>query len=438
MSRLKELLQTREALVTKGLDLDKAMGGTPSVEQRKSMRDIEQELKELDTSIEDEKSTEEARGAIRTASAEGEAARAAARPSIYGDDPRSKREPVTPGELFIRSEAYAAWMNQFPNGAPAMGESRSAPVPLRTMSSILGMQHSTDKMRALITSDDASAGDLVYSLRRGLIEPGLWRPLTVRSLVTTLPVTTDTIEYVREASHTQNAGPVAEATALTGTSGTKPEGGLVFETVTDTVKTIAEWVPITRRILQDAPQLAGYIDDYLTMDLAEELEDQLISGSGSGENFTGILNTSGVLTQGTVANENNFDLIRRAKTKVRLQGRTNPTAILLNPEDSQDMDIAKSGSASAPYNYWGAGPFGAGNGPSFLWGIPVVESEAVAAGTALVGDFSKSILYDREATTITVGTANDDFIRNIVRVLAEMRAGFGVIRPKAFVIVTLG
>jgi hypothetical protein len=36
-----------------------------------------------------------------------------------------------------------------------------------------------------------------------------------------------------------------------------------------------------------------------------------------------------------------------------------------------------------------------------------------------------------------VGTAGDDFIRNIVWVLAEMRAGFGVLRPRAFAIADL-
>jgi HK97 family phage major capsid protein len=57
--------------------------------------------------------------------------------------------------------------------------------------------------------------------------------------------------------------------------------------------------------------------------------------------------------------------------------------------------------------------------------------------TALVGDFRRAMLFDRETTSISIGTAGDDFIRNLVRVLAELRAGFVVIRPAAFVAVTL-
>jgi hypothetical protein len=47
------------------------------------------------------------------------------------------------------------------------------------------------------------------------------------------------------------------------------------------------------------------------------------------------------------------------------------------------------------------------------------------------------MLFDQETTSISIGTAGDDFIRNLVRVLAEPRAGFVVIRPAAFVAVTL-
>jgi hypothetical protein len=38
---------------------------------------------------------------------------------------------------------------------------------------------------------------------------------------------------------------------------------------------------------------------------------------------------------------------------------------------------------------------------------------------------------------ISVGTVNDDFIKNLVRSLCEARAGFGVIGPLAFVRVAL-
>jgi HK97 family phage major capsid protein len=304
------------------------------------------------------------------------------------------------------------------------------------MGDFMGLRSATVKARALLTSVDTSAGDLTTPLHRGLIEPGLTRPLTVRDLVTVVPVQTDAIEYVKETSRVQAADVVAEATALTGTSGTKPEGGLVFDVVQDTVKTFAEWIPATKRILQDAVGLQSYINAYLVYDLARKLEDEILAGSGAGEHFRGVLNTPGIQTQTVQANENNFDSLRRAKAKIQLVARTSPTAVIMHPNDAAELDISKSGAAASPYNYWGAGPYAA-VGPVRLWGVPVIESDAIAENTALVGDFAKAILYDRESTTISVGTAGDDFVRNIVRILSELRAGFGVIRPTAFVTVSL-
>lgn len=423
MPDLESLKRQRDEIVEAGTRLDAAMSGDGTIEQRNQLRRMTLRLAGVDKAI-----AEEA----------GMADDGHMRASLYGEegaaDPNSG---LTPGEVFIRSEAYRQWTENFPSGGPAYGDSKSGTVGYRAMAGLLGLRTPTAKMRTLITSADTSAGDLVSPLHRGLVEPGLTRPLTLRQLVTVLPISTDSIEYVKETGRVQAAAPVAEATALTGTSGTKPEGGLTFDIVVDTVKTLAIWVPATKRILQDAPQLQSYINEYIINDLGRELEDQMLSGSGSGKDFRGILNTPGVLTQTLQTDENNFDSIRRAKYQVVTTARTTPTAVVLHPEDATKMDIAKSGAPSAPYNYWGTGPFGPGNGPGSLWGMRVVESDALSAGTALVGDFGKALLYDRESVTLSVGTVNDDYIRNLVRMLGELRAGFGVLRPSAFCTVAL-
>jgi hypothetical protein len=91
------------------------------------------------------------------------------------------------------------------------------------------------------------------------LEPGLVRPPSPVQLVTVLPTSSDTIEYVKEVSRENVAAPVAEATALTGASGTKPEGGIVFDVVTEPISTIAVWVPGTRRIVADAAELEANV-----------------------------------------------------------------------------------------------------------------------------------------------------------------------------------
>lgn len=456
---LNEAISARQALVDEAQTIVKPhleAHTQPEGDDATKLRTLDEQFKELDAKIVAAEQKNKGGELMDAFAGRAEALdkalkheRDGERPDLYrsGGDEVDEwlKTAITPGERFVASRGYADWIKRFPGGAPSFQATQfSEAEDVGAYRTMLGLQDSTAKLRGLLTpekfrslvfSDSSSdprgsAGSLVNSLRRGLLEPGLTRPLTVRDLVSTLPVSTDVIEYVKEKSRLQNAAPVEEAEALTGSTGTKPEGGLEFQVITDTVKTIAEWVPITKRILSDAPQLRSYIDSYLTYDLALELEDQIVAGSGSGEDFTGILNTAGVLTQTGAATS--IDDLRAAKRKVRVGGRTNPNAVLMTPADIEtEIDTAKD----TTLNYLGQSPF-AYNGNDRIWGMPIIETEALDDGTAIVGDFSRAILFDRESTNISVGTADDDFIRNIVRVLAELRAGFGVIRPRAFCVVT--
>jgi HK97 family phage major capsid protein len=77
-------------------------------------------------------------------------------------------------------------------------------------------------MKALLTgASDTSAGAMVFSDRAPFVgRPGR-RELTLRDLISVVPTESDTIEFAKWNSETNAAAPVAEATALGGTTGTK-------------------------------------------------------------------------------------------------------------------------------------------------------------------------------------------------------------------------
>jgi HK97 family phage major capsid protein len=458
---LKDLRAKREELVEAAKPLAERGEDELTPEDVKKLSEYASEMREVDSQLDEmEKSEEDRKYLLDARSSKDDARMRAGRP-IYGGsrqdtagDDEALNSVLSPGEVYTRSAQYDEWLKRYPTGGPpnnVQAQSDVVSVQGGQYRTMLNMRSATEKWRGgiidpikartLITSADASAGLWVRPEYRGLLEPGLpGRPLTIRQLVTVLPTRSDAIEYIRENSRISAAAPVTEAVQLAHTgdvTATKPEGGLTFATVTDVVKQIALWVPATKRILSDAPQLQEYINSYLTDDIAIELEDQMVSGTG-GAGFTGLFNTAGTQTLGPPAGGlTELDLVRRAKRLIRTNARTNATAILANPEDVERWDTIKD-TASGGYLVRPDGAVtGAGNGVSSLWGIPVVESEACPVGFALVGDFRRAVLFDREDVQISVGTADQDFIRNIVRVLAEMRAGFGVLRPAAFVEVDL-
>ena len=69
------------------------------------------------------------------------------------------------------------------------------------------------------------------------------------------------------------------------------------------------------------------------------------------------------------------------------------------------------------------GPPGADVEPR-LFGSPAVVTQAMLAGTFLVGNFERATLYDRMAARVEVSTEDsDNFRKNLVTVLSEERIG---------------
>lgn len=333
-----------------------------------------------------------------------------------GDEREMRAQSL--GEQFVNDAGYQAWFKkEFPNGhVPERASVKSPGVEVKTL---------------LTGVSSTSAGAMVVNERLGIIDAGTSRrPLTVLDLISRGTTSSDTVEYVRQGTHTNNAAPVAEATATGDGTGAKPESAMALSIITEVVKTVAHWLPVTRRAMADAGQLRTMIDEWLRYGLMEELEDQILNGSGVGENFTGIYNTTGTTTQAW--DTNILTTTRKARTKVMTTGRGTPTGYLMHPTDWETIDLLQDNEA----RYYFGGP--SAIGAPRLWGLPVAESEANTAGFALVADFRLAALWDREQTQILVSDSHSDlFIRNILVILAELRAAFGVLRPAAFVEIDL-
>src|SRR3546814_12904145 len=70
-----------------------------------------------------------------------------------------------------------------------------------------------------------------------------------------------------------------------------------------------------------------------------------------------------------------------------------------------------------------------------LWGLPVVETQAMTAGNFLTGAFRLGAqIFDRQDARVEVSTEDsDNFRKNLVTILAEERLALAVYRPEAFI-----
>lgn len=248
--------------------------------------------------------------------------------------------------------------------------------------------------------------------------------LTIRDLLPVFPTNSNTIEFVKETGYTNAAGyQVNEGDA-------KPESALTFALSSVSVKTIAHWIPASKQILSDAPQLQAYIDSRLRTGLKLYEESQLLNGTGSGGQISGLIAnaTAYDTARTTIASDNYMDVISHALTQVRASFYE-PDGIVLNDADWERIRLSKDTTG----NYLAGGPWGTtGN---TLWGKPVVYTPSMGASQFMVGAFGQAAaIYDREDATVEVSREHSDFFtRNLVAILAEERLALAVFRPTSFI-----
>jgi hypothetical protein len=195
----------------------------------------------------------------------------------------------------------------------------------------------------------------------------------------------------------------------------KPEATFAPTVRSGSLDTIAHDKGITRQALEDIPRIQQIVEGALRGGVLAKLE---------------ALAADALTTDATIATVENDDLmagIRVALGNVQANGYASANAVLLNPADFADLDIAVMGATVA--------------GPQLqnsFWGLRAIAAAAIPPGTAYVGDFKTGVtLFERGSTSLYVTDSHADyFLRNILVILAETRALAVVTEPLAIQKVT--
>jgi HK97 family phage major capsid protein len=248
------------------------------------------------------------------------------------------------------------------------------------------------------------------------------------------------ISYVKEASETQGA-------TARGEKGAYVQSDATFTRVNEQVGGIASFFTVTDEMLQDTKQAESFLSNRLVAQLGREEELEVLNGTGYPA-LPGILGRTGLQaslsagTTGTLANPMLLaEAIHKQRTLIRTTAFVEPDAVVMNPLDWEKLQLAKDANGQ----YFQGGPFtgGYGNGGysnvEALWGLRVVLSPRIAAGTSLVGGYKEcGQLFRKEGITIEMTNSDqDDFIHGLVKVRAQSRSALAVYRPGGFGTVTV-
>lgn len=341
---------------------------------------------------------------------------------VHAPGEQAKNRVVSLGDAFVESDAYKTLRE---NDGFKSANWRTGPI------------HFPGGLKEALSGGELTTAnsDVVDAQLRPGIQALLFERLTVADLM--LQATTDSnavkviVEEGGSAGSVNAAAPVAETDE-------KPESRIRLDEVIEPVQKIATYLPVSDEMLEDISALRSFIDSRLRTYVQRAEEDQLLNGDGTPPALSGVLDRAiQTETQGNLAG-NTHEAVFEAITAIR-NVFSEPSGIVVNSTDWAFIRLAKDNNDQ----YYGGGPFtGAyGNSPvaaNSLWGLPVVVTSAIEAGTILVGAFaSEAQVFRKSGLTVEASNShNDFFVRNMTAIRAEERLALAVYRPDAFFAIT--
>ena len=341
------------------------------------------------------------------------------------DAPREERKARTFGAAFTQSEAYQAM-----KARAAMGDN----IPLGTTDGVKVMGRDQVKTLVAVTGAGTPAlSGVPEEDRTSIIVAKPLAGLDFLNVIATATTDSDVVEWLEETTYTNNAAETAETSD-------SPESAVAFTVRSANVREIPHFIPVTRRALADAAFVESWINNRLIDGVRRRLQDQVLKGNGSGQDFTGIYNNANI---GSVDRSSTslsmVDSLHRCITTIRTNAFVEPDFIGIHPEDWEAIRLVRGDAMTTDGTNDVAGKVGyiygdpAGNGPATLWGVPVIVHAAFTSGTPLVGRGADATLFVREGLSVAASDSHASyFTERKVAILATMRAAFAITQPKAF------
>lgn len=267
-----------------------------------------------------------------------------------------------------------------------------------------------------------------FSERRPGIVEGAFRVFTVEQLLTSIPTSVNAIDWIRENVFTNAAAEAVEGLQIA-------QSSITFTPGTMPVSNVAHFLKITRQLSQDNAALSAYINRRMVYGVNLRVENQLVSGNAVSPNLSGLTlagnftahgYTAAALTALGLSPTNRFDLIGKMIGDAALADYP-ADAVLLNTGDWWTMRLTKDSQGR-----YLLGDPGSTVAP-VLFGVPVVASNALVAGSVWCGSLSQAAtLHNREGVVLDLSDSDENnFQLGLVSIRAMRRLALTVEKPAA-------
>lgn len=194
----------------------------------------------------------------------------------------------------------------------------------------------------------------------------------------------------------------------------KPLKDWSYESATSTAKKVVVASKVSTEMLEDAPYMTSEINQLLRQDLMSKVNEKLLTGTGTGAEIKGITVDAAGYTisdlNGKISMPNYADVIRAAVLQMRTLN-FRPDTLFINPVDNAIIDLTKDTS----------GHYLSMEMQALMRGIALIETANIPKGKFLLMDSTRWMVRVYENLRLEYGWEDNDFRKNIVTVIAEMR-----------------
>lgn len=314
----------------------------------------------------------------------------------------------------------------------------------------------------------------------GIVEQ-LFYPLELASIFSSFATTAPNISYLTESLTNLQANQVAEGA-------TYPFSSVEVARTYAQVGKIANAMTVSDEAIADAPTLFNFVQARLLFALQRQEEVQILAGGGypgwegllgfnanftqssSGSVYGATTATTSVTfppagTAGTGVVPQTISSLKYGRVvtptggasyptpvqtalnlkdafvDIWLQVFQSPTHIVMHPRDWQRLETGQDANGQFYATSFFGKDYGvAGTNQKALWGVPVVQTPLIPAGTVLTGWFAPETVQIARRQGVSMQMTNTnatDFVQGLVTMRAEERIGLLCYRPPAFQLIQL-
>lgn len=206
------------------------------------------------------------------------------------------------------------------------------------------------------------------------------------------------------------------ATAMVAEGGTFPESTAKFIEYTLPIRKIGDTLPVTEEFGEDAALASAELEMFLDVNVNTLIDNQIINGSGTGENLKGLLASVPAYTPvaSGIPSANIYDLCRKVRTDI-VKGRGSkymPDIVVANSDTLDALHLTKDLNDNYLFRMDLGGNIGS---------LTIVEDNNMPDNQLVVGDRRFAKIYEKGGVVLSEGLVNAQFTSDTKTIKARKR-----------------